>query len=313
MEPIQNVAIMGAGAMGAFFASRFFDGGFSTRLAAKGDRLERLKREGLIVNKKHYSIPAADPDSAASPADLVVVAVKNHHLAEAVKDLRNLVGKSTTMISVMNGLESEEYIGSVYGMDKMLYAVSVGIDALREGNRITYTKPGIHYFGEARNDGTSKKVARVQKAFEQAGIPYETPRDMIRIMWWKFMINVGMNQASAVTRAPYGVFQASDDARRLMQALMEEVIRLAEAKKIQLTEKDLDHWHTVLQSLSPGGKTSMLQDIEAGRKTEVEMFAGKVVALGKNLSVPTPVNQAVLHIIRVLEENQRRQNAKTGR
>lgn len=85
----------------------------------------------------------------------------------------------------MNGLDSEAYIGSVYGMDKMLYAVSVGIDALRQGNQITFATPGKHFFGEAINTHVSQRVQRVQDAFDRAGISCETPVDMIRMMWWR--------------------------------------------------------------------------------------------------------------------------------
>ncbi|HMA66992.1 MAG TPA: ketopantoate reductase family protein [Desulfosalsimonadaceae bacterium] len=305
MQPIREVAILGAGAMGAFFAGKFFDSGFATWLIARGSRLERLQNEGVVINEKPYTIPAISPESAAAPVDLIIVAVKNHHLPEAVKGLDNLVGDSTIIISVMNGLESEEYLGSMFGREKVLYAVSVGIDALREENRITYSKPGKHYFGEADNTRPGQKVMRVQQAFAEAAIPYETPRDMMRIMWWKFMINVGMNQASTVMGAPYGVFQTSRDARQLMEALMQEVIAVAKAGAIELTRNDLDEWNAVLQGLSPLGKTSMLQDMEAGRKTEVEVFGKKVVELGKQHDLPTPVNRTLLQIIRVLEQNRR--------
>jgi len=303
MDKIQKIAVLGAGAMGAYFASRFFDTpGFSMVLIAKGKRFDKLKREGLVVNGKSYSIPVIHPDEATSPADLVIVAVKHHHLEEAVQGLEKLVGDSTTIISVMNGLESEEYIGSIYGMDKVLYAVSVAIDAVRQGNRITYTKPGRHYFGEARNIDINQRVLRVQEAFDRAGIVYETPEDMIRIMWWKFMINVGMNQGSAVMRAPYGVFQISPEAKDLMEALMKEVIALANVMEVNLTNRDIEEWYDFLNGLSPQGKTSMLQDIEAGRKTEIEIFGEKVVELGKIHGVPTPVNQTVSQIIKVLEQ-----------
>jgi 2-dehydropantoate 2-reductase len=297
-----RVVILGAGAMGAFFATRFFDAdGCSAAVVARGPRYDRLKSDGLVVNGKAYAIPVIHPDKATTPADLIIVALKNHHLPQAVHDLKNLIGKQTTIISVMNGLDSEEYIGSVYGMDQVLYAVSVGIDAVRQGNRITFTKPGKHYFGEATNIHLSQRVQRVQHAFDRAGIPYETPLDMVRMMWWKFMVNVGMNQASAVMRAPYGVFQSSPQAQELMEALMREVVVLAEAVGVNLVERDMDDWYTFLNSLSPRGKTSMLQDIEAGRKTEVEIFGGKVVELGKAHGIPTPVNQTVLRIIQVLE------------
>ena len=304
MQEIQKVAILGAGAMGAYFASRFFDtAGFSTVLIAKGHRLDKLKTKGLVVNEKSYAIPVIHPDEATSTMDLIIVALKHHHLEEAAKGLEKLVGDSTTIISVMNGLESEEYIGSIYGMDKMLYAISVAIDAVRQGNQITYTNPGKHYFGEAVNTHLSQRVLRLEKAFDRAGIVYETPEDMIRMMWWKFMVNVGVNQASAVMRAPLGVFQKSPEAQGLMEALMKEVIALTDVMDVNLTNRDIEEWYTFLNVLSPQGKTSMLQDIEAGRKTEVEIFGEKVVELGKTHGVTTPVNQTVLQIIRVIEQH----------
>jgi 2-dehydropantoate 2-reductase len=303
MQKIRKVAILGAGAMGAYFAGSFFDtDGFSTVLIAKEDRLDKLRKNGLVINGKPYAIPVIHPDKATSPVDLIIVALKHHHLEKAVQGLEKLIGESTTIISVMNGLESEEYIGSIYGTDKMLYTISVGIDALRQGNRITYTKPGKHYFGHTVNTRLSQRVLRVQEAFDRAGIVHETPEDMIRMLWWKFMINVGMNQASAVMRTPYGIFQTSPEAQSLMEALMKEVIALADVLNVNLTIRDIEEWYPILKGLSPQGKTSMLQDIEAKRKTEVEIFGGKVVDLGHTHGVPTPVNKTVFQIIRVLEQ-----------
>jgi 2-dehydropantoate 2-reductase len=304
MQEIETVAILGAGAMGAYFASRFYEAaGFSTTLVARGPRGDRLRSDGLVVNGTRYLLPVTHPDEATAPADLIIVALKHHHLPEAIPDLQKLVGRQTTILSVMNGLDSEEFIGSVYGMDKVLYAVSVGIDAVRQGNQITYTRPGKHYFGETVNPQISERVRRVQVAFDGAGIAYETPSDMMRMLWWKFMVNVGMNQASAVMRAPYGVFVSSPEAQAVMEALMREVLTLAEASGVNLVEQDIEEWYSVLTTLSPQGKTSMLQDIEAGRKTEVEMFGGKVVELGKAHGIPTPVNETVLRIIQVLERD----------
>ena len=303
MQEIKRVAVLGAGAMGAYFATRFHDAqGISTVLVAREHRYQRLLGGGLIVNGERYDVPVIHPEDVVPPADLIIVALKNHHLLDAIPDLRNLVGDQTTIISIMNGLDSEESIGSVYGMDKMLYAVSVGIDAQRQGNEITYTNPGQHCFGELSNSQVSQRVRRVQSAFGRAGIAYETPLDMMRMMWWKFMVNVGMNQASAVMRATYAVFQSSPIVQGLMESLMREVIALAEVSGVNLVAQDIADWYPVLGTLAPGGMTSMLQDIEAGRKTEVEMFGGKVVKLGHALGISTPVNQTVMSIITVLEQ-----------
>jgi 2-dehydropantoate 2-reductase len=286
---------------GAYAAMLHNANAFDTQFIARGPRAERLAQDGLVVNGKAIRLPVAQPDKPAAPADLVIVALKHHHLKEALDDMRPLVGEQTLIISIMNGLESEETIGAVYGMEKLLLAISVGIDALREDNRVSYTNPGKLIFGENRNTEISPRVRQLQDAFTQAGIPHETPEDMRRTLWWKFMINVGMNQASAVMRAPYGVFQTSADARALMRSLMQEVITLARASDVDLSEADIEDWQAILQTLSPEGKTSMLQDIEAGRPTEVDVFAGKVVSLGQALGIVTPVNKALLHMIRVLE------------
>jgi 2-dehydropantoate 2-reductase len=303
VQEIKRVAILGAGAMGAYFAASFSSAGdFATMLVARGERYERLRRDGLVVNGRAYTIPVVHPDQVHVPADLIIVALKDYQLREAAGDLHKLVGEQTTIISVMNGLDSEEILGEIYGMDKVLYAISLGIDAVRQGNRITYTRPGTHYVGQATNAHLSERVRRVQAAFDRAGIAYETPPDMIRMLWWKFMINVGVNLPSAVMRAPYGVFQTSPDAQALMETLMHEVIAVARAAGVNLVEQDVKDWYPVLNRLSPQGKTSMLQDIEAGRKTEVEMFAGQVVKLGQAHGIPAPVNQTMLRLIRVLEQ-----------
>ena len=302
MEQIRRVAVLGAGAMGGFFASRFCDApDFSMELIGPGRYYDRLAREGLVVNGKEYHPAVVHPDDPGPPADLIVVALKHHQLEEGIRDLTRRIGNGTTVLSVMNGLESEQIIGAAYGMDRMLYTISVGIDAVREGNRITYTKPGVLYFGELGNAEPTGKVRRVQEAFARADIPCQVPEDMRRMLWWKLMINAGINQASAVLRAPYGVFHASRDARDLMEALMREVIELAGVLGINLAEEDLQKWYGFLMQLSPEGKSSMLQDVEAGRKTEAEIFGGKICELGRQHGVATPVNRTVLQIIRVME------------
>jgi 2-dehydropantoate 2-reductase len=235
------------------------------------------------------------------------VAVKHHHLPEAIQDMKNRIGDQTAILSVMNGIESEEQIGAVYGMDKVLYAVSVGIDALRRENSTTYSTQGKLYFGEAENHDLTDRVTQIQSLFDRAGFVYETPEDMpedmIRILWWKFMINVGTNQTSAILRAPFAVLQTSQEARELMTSAMREVMAVAGAKNVLLLQEDLDNWFSVLSGLSPEARPSMLQDVEAKRKTEVEMFAGKMIQLGKELDIPVPVNETFFRIIRVIEEH----------
>jgi 2-dehydropantoate 2-reductase len=303
MSAIQRIVVIGAGAMGGYYASRFFDmDRDSVSLLAGGDRCRRLRDEGLIVNGKPYGIPVIGPDEIDPPSDLVLVAVKYHHLPDAIRDMERRIGDETVILSVMNGIDSEERIGAVYGMDRVLYCVALAIDAMRVGNRIMCTQLGKLFFGEAKNRVLTDRVRRLQALLDRAGLAHETPEDMIRVLWWKFMINVGINQASAVLRAPYGVFQTTPEAEAIMDSAMREVMAVAHAEGIDLSEGDIRNWHEILSNLAPNAKTSMLQDMEAGRKTEVEMFAGKLLELGRRHGIPTPVNDVLFRLIKVMEQ-----------
>jgi 2-dehydropantoate 2-reductase len=303
MTAIHKVSIIGAGALGAAYGALLYDmDPGCVSFVAAGERFERLRREGVTVNGRRYAIPVLAPEDASPPADLVIVAVKNHHLDAAIGEMKNRVGGDTIILSLMNGIDSEERIGAVYGMDKVLYALTMGIDALREGNRVIYTTQGRIFFGEAKNPAVTERVARVQALFDRAGIAWETPPDMIRTLWWKFMANVGINQASAVLRAPYSAFQVPSEARDLMLSSMREVIAVAEKAGVSLTQEDIEAFDPILARLSPEGKTSMLQDVEARRKTEVEMFAGTMIALGEKYGVDVPVNRRLFEAIRNIEK-----------
>jgi len=303
MKPsIETISIVGAGAVGGAYASMLYDmDRHCVSFIAAGDRFKRLRQDGLIVNGKHYAIPVLHPDDLSPPPDLLMIAVKHHQLDNAICDIKNSIGEETTIISVMNGIDSEVKIGAACGMKRVLYAVSVGLAALKEGNRVNFISRGKILLGEARNPFLTDRVKRLQALFDRAGIVCEIPPDMIRALGWKFMVNVGINQASAVLRAPYSVFQTSREAKDLMESAMREVIMLAEKASVLLSGEDIENWNTILSGLNPEGKTSMLQDVEAGRKTEVEMFAGKVIELGKYYGVPTPVNQKLYDLIRKIE------------
>ena len=301
---IKTIAVIGAGAMGACYASKFYE--IDTNcisLVATGDRYDRLKEKGLVVNGKHYLFNVIRPEEKSPPSDFIIVAVKHHHLEEAMRDISNRIGENSLILSIMNGIESEDQIAAVYGADKLLYAVAVGIDAVRHANSITFSQQGKLIFGEAKNLHLTDRVLSVQSLFNQAGIVYETPEDMIRTLWLKFMINMGINQSSAVLGALYSVFQNSQEARELMESAMREVITIAQAEGIHLFEEDIGNWKSFLATVSPQGKTSMLQDVEAKRKTEVEMFAGKVIELGKKHGIPTPINQTLYRLIKVIEQS----------
>ncbi len=301
---IKRVAVIGAGGLGAVYANIFSQAGIITTLVAKGERYERLMRDGIYINDSHYSLPVLDSTNSEHGfiADLIIVATKFHHLASALPDLATLVGPNTIFISLLNGLTSEDIIGEMYGRENVLLSIAMNLDARREGNHIYHSRPPLLIFGEKNNRQHSPKVTVVKDVLESVGISHEIPEDMYRMVWWKFMVNVGMNQSSAVTGATYGLYKTESELRWLKEALMHEVIKVAQAEGVSLKDEDATSFYKTLDLIAEDGKTSMLQDVEALRKTEIEMFAPVVIELGKKHGIPTPVNRTIFSVIHTLEK-----------
>ncbi|SET10294.1 ketopantoate reductase [Natronincola peptidivorans] len=303
MKEIKKIAIVGLGAIGAIYGSKLLEiNPDNFKVIANEARAAKYSKEGLKINGKTYYFNCVDPKEKTEAADLIIVAVKHHHLPQTIKDIKNHVGPETIILSLMNGISSEEILGEEYGMEKVMYGICVGIDAVRTAAEIQCSTMGVIHFGEKVNKTYSDRVEGVKQLFEKAGISYNIPEDIMRALWWKFMVNVGINQTSAVLKAPYKVFQEVKEANELMMATMKEVIALSKKERTNLKDEDLDSFRDILNKLAPDGKTSMLQDIEAGRKTEVEMFAGTICELGKKHGIETPMNEALLKMIQTLEK-----------
>jgi 2-dehydropantoate 2-reductase len=294
MRRIERVVLCGAGAVGSLYVPLLHDlqPGLVSILAG-GARRERLLAEGLTVNGRRLDVPVIAPGEAAAPADLLLVAVKQHHLARTIEDARPIVGPDTVVLSLLNGITSEEVLGRAFGAARVLHGFVLGTDSVREGTSSRHSSMGVVWFGARTNDAADPGVAAVRELFERARIPCRVPPDILREQWFKFMLNVGVNQATALLRATYGDFTRVPELRELTRAAALEVVALSAKAGVALAPADVDRIFPILATLDPGGKTSMLQDVEARRKTEVEIFAGTVVDLGRRHGVPTPVNEVL--------------------
>lgn len=301
---IDNVYILGLGALGSIYGALLYDlDPRCVKVIANATRGAALNRNGVKVNGKYYSFEYIDPADQSQPvADLVIIAVKYPQLEQAILDVKNFIGKETVVISLLNGISSEEIIGNAIGMEHMLYAYGIGMDAQKSTNGINYTNMGKLVFGEKENRELSDRVKLIKELFEKAKIPFEIPPNMYRALWAKFMMNTGINQVSAILRAPYGEFQKNKGVRELMFTAAGEVARISNYLGIDLDQSDVDAFYNIVKTLNPAAKTSMLQDVEAKRKTEVELFSGTVIALSKKYNIPTPVNETLYKIIKAMEE-----------
>ncbi len=299
----KKIYLLGLGALGGLIAAKLHDAfPGSVKIIADEKRQQAIQGSGLTVNGKAINFQFITPGTGHGEADLVIVAVKNAQLQQAIQDIKSFIGNDTVVISLLNGISSEEIIGDEIGHEHLLYAYGVGMDAVRKSTEIRYTNPGKIVFGEKDNHELSDRVKFVKELFDKAQMPYNIPVDMKRALWSKFMMNTGINQASAVLKAPYGAFHVPGEAYDLMLAAAGEVMELSTHYGVNLGQADVDDFLKILNTLDPAGKTSMLQDVEAGRETEVDLFAGTVLAMGKPYNLHAPVNEMLYKKIKSLNE-----------
>ena len=303
MKNIKKTALIGMGAIGSFLAGNLAPVlGEDLRIIADGKRKERLERDGMVINGTPCYFHVVSPEEDTGYADLAIIITKFTGLKQALEDMRKQIGPDTVIMSPLNGVESEAVVASVYGWERQIYSLA-RVSVVRNGNQVSYDPKAAHVeFGEKTNETISERVQAVRDLFERSGIESWVPKDMVRAIWLKYMSNVGENQTAAVLGIPFGAWEVSEHAIRAKEMVMCEVVAVAQKKGINLTDQDVARHREVKKKAPYHNKPSTLQDLEAGRQTEVEMFAGTMVRMGREEGVPTPLNEFLYHAIRVLEE-----------
>ena len=304
MGRIRNVAVVGMGALGLLFGQRIRENLGDEHLLFLMDEA-RKKRHSLDeyrINGKAVSFRMASPDEMKGPFDLIIVATKYSGLYEARDLIRTVVGPDTVIVSLLNGISSEKILAEVFEREQIIDCVAIGMDAVREGTSLTYQHMGRWQVGSVMKE-QDKNLADLTQFLDTSGIEYEVCSDIRRAMWNKFMINVGINQTCMVYETNYGgatnpLSRAYED----MEKAMHEVIVVAKAEGIDLTEEDFEKDIRVLRSLNPEGTPSMRQDALAGRPSEVELFAGIMLRIAAQHGIDVPVNRRYYNTIIKMEK-----------
>lgn len=303
MQKIKKISLIGLGAMGVFFAPRLaaaYPEGF--RVIADGERKRRLDKRGVTVNGVNYKFPIITPDEKGDPADLILIGVKGYGLDQAIEDIRNQVGEETLIISLLNGVDSEEKLINSFGEKHVLYGYMRMSVVMKDGKADFDPYWGKIHFGEKMNKEYSERVLAVKEVFDKADIPYEIDEDMLKGIWFKFMCNIGENMTCALLGIPFGGFQVSDHANWVRIEAMKEVAAIAQKKGISIGEEEIEMQNKTILTIPYPNKPSTLQDLEAFKHTEIDMFAGTVIQMGRELGIPTPICEMFYHGIHVLEE-----------
>lgn len=299
---IKNVAIIGMGALGLLYADHIVSklGKDAVSFVMDDARVEKYRNAEFTVNEKSVKFNLVS-NQDAKPYDLVIVAVKYTGLKQAIEDMKNCVGENTIIMSVLNGISSEEMLAEKYPEENIVYTVAQGMDAMKFGNALKFTQMGKLHIGMTKK---TKKEAfdAVVHYFEAIQMPYFVEEDILWRMWFKFMLNVGINQTCMIYNTTYQGAIAPGEANRCLIGSMREVEMIAQAAGIHLTEADVNKCIEIEKTLDPNGTPSMGQDRINKKASEVDMFAGKVMELGKKYNILVPMNAFIYERVQEIEK-----------
>ncbi|MDD2240411.1 MAG: ketopantoate reductase family protein [Kiritimatiellae bacterium] len=295
IPPIQHVALIGLGAIGTLYAAQIVardPGGL--RIIVDAQRRARYQADPPSLNGQPLELTYVLPEHPGPPADVVIVSVKSVALLDTLPAITPFIAPQTQILPLLNGITAQDVLADAFGWPHVLHGLVHCESSMRSGHAVIQRGGDKIIFGEARNAPPSPRVRAVAAWLERLGIRHKVPEDMRAAQWRKFILNVGINQAQAVLRAPCRELQQNPDSMRLARTLMDEAAAIAVALGIP-GAADLPAWaESIIRAAEPDNKTSMLQDVEAGRPPEVDLLAGTVCRLGRAHGIPTPANQMVL-------------------
>lgn len=301
-----SVVFIGLGALGILYAKTIEEalGPYSVSFAADAERVKRYSNETITLNGKpcffNFFVPAAE----SKKADFLFFSVKGTALKAAIKTVSPLVGQDTVIISLLNGISSEEVLKESFPDASVLYCIGQKMDARKSGHEVIFRDLGELCIGIPKVEETPKLLSvleKTRKFFRKCGVPFVAEEDIIHRLWCKWMLNVGVNQAVMVHEGIFRTVHEEGAPRELMIEAMKEVQTLSHKNGINISDEEFKQYLSIIDHLNPDGMPSMRQDGFARKPSEVDLFAGTVVALGKKLGVPTPINKKILSRVREIE------------
>lgn len=298
---INRMTIIGRGAIGLLYGSIAAAtlGNDAVEYVMDDDRFARHEGEQIRVLGQPCNLPTVRAEDA-KPAELLLLAVKASGLDTALDLAAPLVGPKTRIVSLLNGITSEERCAERFGWPGVVPATAQGLDATYLDHNLRYSCAGHIHIG-AGNKTSPAAVADVADFFERAGVPHIVEEDIRHRLWAKLMLNVGVNQTTMVFGGTYGSVTTDPEQVRCFVAAMREVRAVAAAEGVTLTEEELTGMFELCASMAPDGMPSMAQDRVARRPTEVEEFSGTICRLGQKHHVLTPQNAWLHERVRQIE------------
>jgi 2-dehydropantoate 2-reductase len=294
-----RIAVMAAGAVGGYFGARMAAAGHDVFFIARGAHLAAIRKDGLTVNSVNGDLHlpkanATDDPAEVGPVDIVLFAVKLWDTEKGAEAARPLLGQNTRVVTLQNGVDSYERIAPIVGAARAVAGVTYVVTVIERPGIIKQASQFQSIICGTADGRPDAPLAAFVEAAKAAGIPITLSDNIERDRWHKFIFLSATSGATALTRQSMGPILADADMRALFRAIMAETLAVGRAKGVALDPGFVDERMVFADKNVPAGmKASMANDLDRGNRLELDWLAGHVSRLGKELKVPTPVNDTV--------------------
>ena len=296
-----RIAIFGSGGVGGYFGGRLAAAGEDVTFLARGAHLTAMQQNGLHIASPlgdvHLpNVQAADRPQAVGPVDVVLFTVKLYDVEASAATLGPMIGPDTVVITLQNGVDAMDMVAKHVGAHHVAGGAAYVVAVIDKPGHIRHTTAQQLVFGE-RDGRRSDRLVAFEEAGVRAGFQARASADVTADLWTKFVRLATWSGMTTVTRSPMGVVRDTPATFELMVAAIEEVIAVGRAKGVNLPADLMDSTLAMIKSFPANSKSSMLEDIERGRRLELPWLSGAVVRLGREAGVATPIHQFITTIL----------------
>ncbi len=302
-----RIVVIGAGAMGCLYGGRLAVAGHEVTLVDLWqEHVEALSRSGLLLEsargEERIPIAATTDPRPRGPFDLAIILVDANATRDAAKLARDVLAPDGFAVTLQNGIGNLEAMLEELGDDRVVGGLSYHSAALAGPGRVKHTHTAKTWLGEL-NGGSTARLDELVRAFRDAGLDPEPVPDIRAFIWEKWVLNCAINPISAITGLRQGEIPRTPPVEEFQTRIIEEILAVLSAKEVALSDPDIKETIKA-QCWKKFNKPSMLQHVEAGKRTEIDALNGAVVRLGRELGVPVPYNEALTMLIKGLEKSQ---------
>jgi 2-dehydropantoate 2-reductase len=293
-----RIAVLGAGGIGGYYGGLLAYTGQDVTFVARGAHLAAMREHGLRVESVHGDFEvrpaqATDDPGEIGPVDLVLVTVKSYDLEAAAEVGRPLIGGETAVLPLLNGLDAAERLAAVWGEEHVLVGLTHISSSIVAPGAIRQVSPVRRItFGE-RDGSLSPRAGRIRDVLAAASIEVVLTPEVDVALWEKFLFIASISGVCCLARQPMGPVLATPETRQIYVKAMREVEAVGRARGVALPAQVVEKSLELSEGFAPTTRPSLLVDLEAGRRLELEAMSGTVVRYGQKAGIPTPVHEVI--------------------